>query len=71
MVPGDGIEVIVGEEAIWIGDEVIVLPRHGAPEVLEAGLRETPPGATWPTCTCGTRRTSVHAAPCDRRATPG
>lgn len=39
-VPADGFEIIVGEEAIDIGGCVHVLPRHGAPEVLEANLRE-------------------------------
>jgi hypothetical protein len=39
-VPAEGIEVIVGREAIEIGGSVHVLPRHGAPEVLDATLGE-------------------------------
>lgn len=39
-IPADGIEVVVGEDAIDIGGSVHVLPRHGAPEVLEATLRD-------------------------------
>lgn len=38
--PVDGIEVIVGEDAVAVGDSVLVLPRHGTPEVLEADLRD-------------------------------
>lgn len=38
--PDGGIEIVVGEEAIDVGGSVHVLPRHGAPEVLEATLRD-------------------------------
>src|SRR5688500_18228147 len=31
-IPADGIEVVIGEDAIDIGGSVHVLPRHGAPE---------------------------------------
>jgi len=39
-VPTDGVEIIVGRDAIEVGGSVHVLPRHGAPEVLEATLVE-------------------------------
>lgn len=39
-VAADGIEVIVGRDAIDVGGSVHVLPRHGAPEVLSAELSE-------------------------------
>ncbi|TYT24895.1 hypothetical protein FZO89_00595 [Luteimonas viscosa] len=38
-VPAEGVGIIVGEDAIDIGGSIHLLPRHGAPEVLEAEMR--------------------------------
>ena len=37
-----GVEVIVGQEGVLIGDNVIRLPRRGLPEITLAGLRMEP-----------------------------
>lgn len=39
-VPAAGIEVTIGQDAIDVGGSVHMLPRHGAPEVLDATLRD-------------------------------
>lgn len=37
-IPASGIDVIIGEDAVSVGERVHVLPRHGTPEVLGAEL---------------------------------
>ena len=37
-VPDPGIEVIVGENAVQLGDAIVALPRHSTPEVTRAAL---------------------------------
>ena len=37
-VPDGGIEVIVGENAVQVGDGIVALPRHSTPEVTGAAL---------------------------------
>ncbi len=39
-IPADGVEVVVGRNAIDVGGSVHALPRHGTPEVLSAELSE-------------------------------
>lgn len=39
-VPATGVEVVIGQDAIDVGGSVHMLPRHDAPEVLEASLRD-------------------------------
>ena len=39
-IPAEGLEIVIGRDAIDVGGSVHVLPRHGAPEVLAAELSE-------------------------------
>ncbi len=43
-VPDRGVEVIVGENAVQVGDGIVALPRHGTPEVTHAELHASDEG---------------------------
>lgn len=38
QAPAEGLEIVVGQEAIAIGNSVHVLPRHGAPEIIDVEM---------------------------------
>lgn len=38
QAPAEGLEIVVGQEAIVIGNSVHVLPRHGAPEIIDVEM---------------------------------